>query len=228
MKNKIDHITPESSLGCFKLLSDKDLEVLNDRKTQISYLKGETIFKQGAFAPHVLFVNQGLVRVYLQTAPNKQLNISLAQKSDFLAFSAVFGENIHHYSASALVDCTICMIDKLALKNILLGNPEFALQISSRNMRIESRYMDIISNLSYKQMRGKLASALLYLSGEEFANEEIFSHLNRQVIADFASITSESAIKFMKEFEREGIIKLDGKRVDILKGDELLLISKNG
>lgn len=228
MNNKIDHNTPESSLGCFKLLSDEDLKILNDKKTQISYLKGETIFKQGAFAPHVLFVNQGLVRVYLQTAPNKQINIHVAQKGDFLAFSAAFGENIHHYSASTLVDSTICMIDKLALKQLLLGNPEFALQISSRNFRMESRYLDIIGNMSYKQMRGKLASALLYLAGEEFADEEIFPYLSRQDIADFASITSESAIKFMKEFEREGIIKLDGRMVKILKEGELALISKNG
>ncbi len=218
----------ETSLGCFQKLSAEELEFINGHKTQISYLKGETIFKQGAFAPHVLFVNQGLVRVYLQTGATKQLNIHIARQGDFMAFSSVFGENIYHYSAVALIDSAICMIEKDALKQLLLRNPEFALQITSRNYKDESRYLEIIGNLSYKQMRGKLASAILYLSSEEFQGENLFQYLTRQDIADFASITIESAIKFLKEFEKEGIIALEGKDIIITNVHDLMMISKNG
>ncbi len=218
----------ENTSGCFQKLSAEELAFINNKKTQIHYLKGETIFKQGAFAPHVLFVNHGLVRVYLQTGVNKQLNIHIARKGDFMAFSSVFGENIYNYSAVALVDSAICMIDKDALKQLLLRNPNFALQITSRNYTNESRYLEIISNISYKQMRGKLASALLYLSGEYFRDENLFQHLTRQDIADFASITIESAIKFLKEFEKEGIIRLDGKNIEVKDEKGLLSVSKYG
>lgn len=218
----------ENTSGCFQTLSAEELEFINSKKTQISYLKGETIFKQGAFAPHVLFVNQGIARVYLQTGANKQLNIRIAHKGDFMAFSSIFDENIYAYSAVSLVDSNICMIDKDALKQLLIRNPDFAMQITSRNYKNEKRYIEIIGNISYKQMRGKLASALLYLSGEEFVDDILFQHLNRQDIADFASITIESAIKFLKEFEKEGIIQLDGKNIEISNKNELLLLSKNG
>lgn len=214
--------------GCFQMLSLEELEFINDKKTRISYLKGETIFKQGAFAPHVLFVNQGFVRVYLQTGATKQLNIRIAKQGDFMAFSSVFGENIYKYSAVAVVNSTICMIDKDALKQLLVRNPDFALQITSRNYKNESRYLDIISNISYKQMRGKLASAVLYLAGDELAEDNIFQYLTRQDIADFASITIESTIKFLKEFEKEKIIKLDGKNIKIIDPKNLTIISKNG
>lgn len=218
----------ENTAGCFQKLSTEELEFINHKKTQINYLKGETIFKQGAFAPHVLFVNQGLVRVYLQTGVNKQLNISIAQKGDFMAFSSVFGENIYNYSAVSLTDSTICMIDKDALMQLLIRNPEFALELTSRNYKNEARYLEIIGNISYKQMRGKLASALLYLKRDDLKDENLFQYLTRQDIADFASITIESAIKFLKEFEKEGVINLDGKNIEILKENELMLISKNG
>lgn len=228
MKNNNIQDRIENTLGCFQKLNAEELDFLNNKKTQINYLKGETIFKQGAFAPHVLFVNHGLVRVYLQTGTNKQLNIRIAQKGDFMAFSSVFGENIYNYSAVALVDSAICMIDKDALKQLLLGNPRFALQITSRNYKNESRYLEIIGNISYKQMRGKLASALLYLSGEEFKEENLFQYLTRQDIADFASITIESGIKFLKEFEKEGIIKLEGKNISISEENKLRDISLRG
>ena len=213
---------------CFQYLNPDELEFLESRKTQITYLKGETIFKQGAFAPYILYVVDGLVKVFLQTGNKKQLNIRLATKGDFLAFSSVFGDNIYNYSAVALKDSTICMIDKTAMEQLLMKNADFAMRITSRNCRNEGRYLDIIQSISYKQMRGKLASALLYLSSEEFLEEDVFRYLTRQDIADFASITIESAVKFIKEFEKEGILKLMGKDIKIINKDKLEGIAKRG
>jgi CRP/FNR family transcriptional regulator len=77
-------------------------------------------------------------------------------------------------------------------------------------------------------MRGKLASALCYLSSQEFLYEKIFESLTRPDIADFAGITQESAVKFLKEFEREKLLKLEGKDIVIKDRTKLQLISKTG
>ena len=218
----------ENTPECFQYLKDDDLEFLKDKKKRIEYFKGETIFKQGAFAPYVLYVIEGLVKVYLQTGPGKQVNIRLVKKGDFLAFPSIFGGKVHTYSTSALKDSRICMIDKEALKQLLLKNPEFALEITSRNCKNESIYIDIIQNLTYKQMRGKLATALLYLSEADFLKEDVFHYMTRQDIADFASITLESAIKFLKEFEKEDLIMLEKKNIRILNFEVLRDIGKKG
>ena len=199
---------------------------ITENKTRITYLKGETIFKQGAFAPYILFVVKGLIKVYLQTGFEKQINLSLAKTGEFLAFSSIFGENIHTYSAQALKDSVICMIEKESLKEVLLNNPEFALEVTSKNYRNERHLLEIIKNISYKQMRGKLASGLLYLSDEEFLKENVFQFLTRQEIADFAGISTESAIKFLKEFEKEKLVKLKGKDIEISDRKKLEIISK--
>ena len=206
----------------------ENLDDLNAYKTRVQYLKGETIFKQGAFAPYVMYVVEGLVKVYLQTGVDKNMNISVASEGEFLAFSSVFGEPVHTYSAQAISNTQICMIEKESLKQILLDNPEFALKITSQNYTNERHLFEVIKNISYKQMRGKLASALLYLGQEEFTKKKIFEFLTRQDIADFASISAESAIKFLKEFEKENIISLNGKNIIIDDAAQLLNISKNG
>ena len=218
----------EKIAKCFSYLQPEELALLEKKKKQITYLKGETIFKQGAFAPYVLFVIDGLARVYLQTGNNKQINIWLAKQGDYMAFSAVFNETVYPYSAIALKDSIICMIDKEALKQVLMQNPAFGMRITAKNYRNENRYLEIIHNVSEKQMRGKLASALLYLSSDEFFEENAFQYLTRQEIADFASITTESAIKYIKEFEKEGILSLDGKNILIEKKKLLEEISRRG
>ncbi len=215
------------SAECFRGLYPEELEKLTDSKTRVHYLKGETIFKQGAFSPHVTYVLSGLVRVYLQTGHNRQLNIRLAAPGDFLSFSSVFGEATYNYSALAVKDSWVCMIEKNALRNLLQTNADFALRIVSRNCRNEQQLLDIIGNLSYKQMRGKLASALFYLSSESFLKEQVFQYLTRQDISDFAAISTESTIKFLKEFEKEGIIDLKKKDIEIKDWKKLEIISRN-
>ncbi len=211
----------EKTVACFRHLKPDELSLISSGKIELTYLAGENLFKQGAFSTHVLLVMNGLVKVYLQTGRNKQLNLKLAKSGDFLAFASVFGETIHTTSAIALTDTEICMIDKENMRKLLMNNAEFAMQITSRNFRDERQLLTVIGKITYKQMRGKLASTLLYLSGDEFSEEEVFPHLSRQDIANFASIATESAIKFLKEFERDGIIALEGKDIIILNRPEL-------
>ena len=210
---------------CFHLISREDLEALSEKRTQITYLKGETIFKQGAFAPHVLFIQSGLIRVYLQTGRNKVQNLWISKSGDFLAFSSLLGERTYSYSAVAMKDAELLMIDKESLRKLLQTNPEFGFRITSKNFNSEKHLMELVASLSYKQMRGKLATALLYLDSDLLRSEEVFNYLTRQDIADFASISVESVIKFLKEFEKEGILSLAGKDIVITDPQRLTEIS---
>ena len=215
-------------VACFRDLTTEELEQINRGKTELTYLAGENLFKQGAFSTHLLLITRGLVKVYLQTGREKQLNLQLVQTGDFLGFASLFGEMLHATSAVALTDTEVCMIDKEQMRTILLNNAQFAMRITSRNYRNERQLLTIIANMTYKQMRGKLASTLLYLSGENFSDQNLFQYLSRQDLANFASVATESAIKLLKEFERDGIIALEGKGITILNKTELEKIERLG
>lgn len=222
------HKKIEDSAHCFDVLYPAELEFIRDKKKQLGYARSEQIFKQGAFAPHVIYIIDGLVKVSIQTGFDKQMNIRVAKTGEFLAFSSIFGDSTYSYTATAIRNSTICMIEKEALRNLLEENAGFAMKITSKNCKTESHLFEIIKNVSYKQMRGKLASTLIYLSSTDFNGENIFTLLTRQELADFASISAESAIKILKEFEQEEIIELKGKDIIILKQDKLEDISSKG
>lgn len=219
-----DYRSPE----CFTELFPEELLQLEGKRTQLLYRKGENLIKQGAFASHVIYVIDGLVKLYLHTGMSRQINIRLAHKGDFLAFPALFGEDFYNYSAVAVKDTTVTMIDREALQGLLRENTSFAMRITTKNLRHEAFLLEIIQNLAAKQMRGKLASALLYLSQPEFMEERVFHYLTRQDIGDFASIPAESAIRFLKEFEKEGILQLERKEIQIRDQRRLEEISRKG
>jgi len=64
-------------------------------------------------------------------------------------------------------------------------------------------------------MPGKLAETLIYLNDEKFKDENVFFNLSRKDIADFAGISTESAVKILKNFEKDNIITLSDKHITI-------------
>jgi CRP/FNR family transcriptional regulator len=227
-KEKQPSLPDLRSPECFDELFPEELRQIDEKRTQLVYLKGENLIKQGALASHVIYVIDGLVRLFLQTGSQRQINIRLAHRGDFLAFPILFGEEYYTYSAVAVKDTTVSMIDKEALQGLLRENTAFAMRITAKNLRYEAFLLEIINNLISKQMRGKLATALLYLSQPEFREERVFQYLTRQELGDFASIPAESTIKFLKEFEKEEILHLEGKDIVILNQAKLEEISRKG
>lgn len=214
--------------NCFKKLYPLELEFINKKKVQIQYSKGENICKQGAFASSVLYISNGLVKLYLENFNKKITNIQILGASDFIGLSSIYGENIYNYSVVALKDTEICIIEKEALKELIEKNGAFASSLIKKFCKDESYLFERIRSLSYKQMNGRLADVLLYLTSDLHIEQLVFNYLNRKDIADFACISKESTVKLLNEFNNEGIIHIDGKQITVLKPEVLKKISKSG
>ena len=213
---------------CFKKLIPSELEFINQKSTQIQYRKGENICKQGAFASYVLYIADGLVINYLECQGNKNINVTISKTSEFIGLSAIFGDNIYNYSALALRDSSICLIEKESLKKLLLNNGIFASEIIKWYCDKEIQLFSKIKSLGHKQMHGRLADVLLYLSNDELKQDSIFSYLSRKDIADFACISTESIVRLLAELKNENIIEMKGKKIKILQMDLLKEISRRG
>ena len=51
---------------CFEALTEEQTALLEKKQVTVEYNKGEIIAKHGAFASHVVFLCEGLVKVYLE------------------------------------------------------------------------------------------------------------------------------------------------------------------
>jgi CRP-like cAMP-binding protein len=77
-------------------------------------------------------------------------------------------------------------------------------------------------------MNGRMADALLYIDSLKNEKAEIFQLLSRKDLADFAGISTESTVKLLKMFEKDGLIMLNEKDLRIVKYDALREISRKG
>ena len=216
------------SSKCFKKLIPSELEFINQNKTQILYRKGENICKQGAFASYVLYISEGLVKLYLESPQNKNINLKILKTSEYIGLSSIYADNIYHYSTIALKDSVICLIEKDSFRKLLAGNGHFASEIIKWYCKNEKQLFNKIQGLGNKQMHGRLADTLIYLCNENYQEEKVFPYLSRKDIAEFAGLSTESAVRILTELKNENIIDIAGRNIKILNPDLLKDISRRG
>jgi CRP/FNR family transcriptional regulator len=218
----------DKSSSCFKQLIPAELEFINHNKTQILYRKDENICKEKAFASNVLYIADGLVKLYLESPNNRHINLKILKTSEYIGLSSIYGDNIYHYSAKALEDSTICMINRDSFRKVLLDNGHFASEIIQWYCRKETQLFERIKSLGLKQMHGRLADTLLYLCDDGFDQDVLFNNISRKDIADFACISTESTVRLLTELKNEGIIEVADKKIRIIDRKHLLEISRHG
>lgn len=213
---------------CFQLLLPEEMEMVRASKTQVLFRKGDHLSKQGAFASYALFVINGLAMQYIEGESAKNFNLRIIQPGEFVGLSAVFSKNTFNYSSVALTDCQVYLVEKEAIVKIVKQNGVFGFNLIKRYCEQNSNLFDTLRNVLHKQMNGRLADTLIYLNGLKSEHPEIFQLLSRKDVADFAGISTESAVKLLKSFEKDNLIKLEEKDIKIINRETLVEIGKRG
>jgi len=107
-------------------------------------------------------------------------------------------------------------------------NGEFSFEILRKYCRQNTSLFETLNLVLSKQMNGRLADTLIYLHKIKQEYPTIFQMLSRKELAEFSGITTESAVKLLKTFEKENIIRLSDKDIEILNMNNLLEISRLG
>jgi len=213
---------------CFQMLSQEEAELVRASKTQVLFRKGDNLTKQGAFASYALFVINGLAKQYIEGEGGKSFNLRIIKPGEFVGLSAVFNKNTFNYSSVALTDCQVFLVEKETIASVIRQNGQFGFNMIKRYCEQNANLFDTLKALLYKQMNGRMASTLLYMDALKNENPEIFQLLSRKDLADFSGISTESAVKLLKSFEKDGLIELQEKDVVLLNYKELEEISKKG
>lgn len=213
---------------CFQTLSPEEVELVRSSKTQILFRKGDNLTKQGAFTSYTLFLIKGLAKQYIEGEDNKSFNLRIIKPGEFVGLSAIFQNNTFNYSSVALTDCQVFLIEKEAINRVCMQNSVFTTHIVRRYIEQNSNLYEKLTSVLYKQMNGRMAETLLYIDSLKSENNEIFQLLSRKDLADFAATSTESTVKLLKSFEKDGLIVLEEKDIRVLDYEAMREISRRG
>jgi CRP/FNR family transcriptional regulator, polysaccharide utilization system transcription regulator len=226
--------SPKNCVGCqcmspmFCLLSAEELQLVDANKINVHFKAGETIRKQGTFMSHVLSVNSGLAKLYLEGIEGRSAILRIVKPTNFIGGPGIYFDQMHHYTITALHDTSVCFIDLQVFKNVLKGNHRFAEEFLKDLSREVIKVYNRLIHLTQKQMPGRMADALLYLHEEIFMQPKFPMVLSRSDLAELSAMSKESAVKILRDFQKDGLIHISDHEIEILDYDTLLKISRIG
>ena len=212
----------------FKFLSDQEIERVNQCKTAVYYKKGETIRKQGAVLTHVISLNTGLAKVYLEGTNNKNIILAIIRPSSFIGGPGIFVDHKNHFTVTSLTDSCACFIELGIFKELLHKNKVFAEEYFKHLGNITLSAYNRLINLTQKQMAGRLADTLIYLSEEIFEARSFNMVLSKNDLAELSGMSRDNVVRNLKKFSDEGLIKNSGDRIEILNFKSLEHINDIG
>ncbi len=208
-------------------LRSEELERLGYSCVEVTFSKGDIIFKQNALSSNIIYIKEGLVSIHI-TGPEREQILKIAKGPSYLGIPTTLGDKINHYSATALTDVSVCFIDIETFKTFIANNKDFAYEIIVELCKNELGHFKRCVNQMQKQSPGRVAEALLFFADEIYENDQFTIPLNRHELGDLTGCSRENISRILMEFHKDGLIKIDGPDVEILKKEALKMISKNG
>ncbi len=171
--------------------------------------KKKTVYKQGARADAVFFVQKGKVRLSIASPSGTEVTIGTIRQGNFFGEGSLAGQPHRMSSATAMMDCQLVRIDKKAMLTALSGEPAFsALFVDYLLVRKIHYEEDLIGHLLDVDEK-KLARALLLLAdiGRNGTTENTVPKIDATTLAGMIGATRSRVNVLLKQFKKLGFIQ---------------------
>jgi CRP/FNR family transcriptional regulator len=214
----------------FSALPEPQLCTVSEAKNLVSHRKGQILFHEGTKPLGIFCVNRGVIKVYKTASNGKEQILYLAKEGYFLGYQALLGEERYSNSATVIKDAKICFIPKEAFLSSLSTNSDFFLRITKQLSHELGVMEEKLIDASQKSIRERLAFLLLQLANTYGVDggdhqQQIDLLLSREEIAGMVGTATESVIRLLSEFKKDGLIELDGKKIRIKNKKGLVRLS---
>ncbi|WP_298737153.1 Crp/Fnr family transcriptional regulator [uncultured Chitinophaga sp.] len=197
----------------------EQLSSLNSARVCSLYKKGQVIFQEGAYSFGIYCINSGKIKLSHSGDDGREQIIRLVKAGDIMGYKALLSGERYTATAIALEDAQVCFIPKDLFLSVLQSDPSLSLEMM-RILSSELRKAELkITHLAQKPVRERLAETLLFIHetyGVESDGQTLNVRLSREEIANLVGTATESAIRLLSEFKKEGMIELEGKKIRLL------------
>ncbi len=228
-------ILKELSSSADILTKDKDkseINTLNDLKnffddngTRFSFEKDTIIYREEEHSNFIYLINKGTVKSYQIDEQGKELVTALYKEDDLFGYTTFADNQPHKETATAMEDVELAGISAMQFNQILNDNPKIALQL----IQLLSDDLSIMKNqlleMAYGSVNRKTAATIIKFAEKINRKPEDPIKISRSDLASVAGIATETLIRALTSFKKQGLIKADGRNIKVIDLEKLKLMS---
>jgi CRP/FNR family transcriptional regulator, dissimilatory nitrate respiration regulator len=212
----------------FEGLPSDQMEDLVMILTDQVFRKGETVFSEGEEANGFYVVARGRVKVYKLSPDGKEQILHIFGPGDPFGEVPVFTGQRFPAHAEALEESRVLFFPKQSFVKLITQNPTLALNMLGVLSKRLRRFTALIDDLSLKEVPGRLAAHLLFLSRKEKGSKELELSITKAQLASLLGTIPETLSRILAKMTAQGLIETQGRRIRILDRESLQELVDSG
>lgn len=200
-----------------------EIKTLNDLKNFFDdngktffYSKGDKIYEEGNNSNYIYLIRKGVVKNFKFDHDGKELTTNLYQEDELFGYTS-FTQNIpYQESATAVKETELVGVSKQELKDVLDNNHKITLELIQLLTDDLSGARDQLLDMAYSSVNKKTASTILKFAEKLNHKRGEPIRISRNDLASVAGIATETLIRTLSSFKKEGLIEIEARNIKIL------------
>ena len=188
-----------------------------------AYNKGDVLFAEGGIPKGVFFLHSGLIKIVKYGMEGKEQIIEIAKAGDLVGFRAMLSDKTYNVDAKLLEDACIGYIQKSDFLKEINNNQKLrntVIRVLSKELQDRA---DLLTTMAQKTVRQRTSLALILLD-DIYKGAPI--NLSRDDLANFVGTATETVIRLLREFKKDGVVDIQGRKITILNIERLIELSE--
>jgi CRP/FNR family transcriptional regulator len=209
----------------FAALDDESATSLEATMTTRSIGRGHVVFAEGDPGDRLFVILDGKVKISRAAPDGRENLLALLGAGEMFGELSLFDPRPRTASATTVTTSTLASLDHDDLRPLLFERPEVAVQLLMALAQRLRRTNEAMADLVFTDVPGRVAKALLDLSGKFGVPEDgatrVRHDLTQEELAQLVGASRETVNKALSEFAHRGWLQLDGRSVLLLDPDRL-------
>ncbi len=205
-----------SKISVFNGLPPKQLQEVRQIADYRNFAKGEKVFFEGDRGIGFYVVVEGQVKIFKLAVDGKEHILHIVGPGDPFGEVAVFAGRSFPANAEALADSRLLFFPRDSFVALISRNPSLAMSMLAVLSTRLRQFAIQIENLSLKEVPGRLASYLIFLSGEQENSEGVMLPISKGQLASLLGTIPETLSRIFAKMAGQGLIEVNGRQISIL------------
>ncbi len=182
------------------------------------FSKKNTIYSEGDQPHRVYFLESGKIKTFHTSQEGKLFITSFVSEGDFFGFVDVLENQSYRETAETLEDSTLISISTVDFLRHVDENVHLEVFFRKALTTYLFQNEKMMFSMAYQSLRKRVALALVELA-ETFGgsiNKPFTIRLSREDLANRVGTATESVIRTLSEFKKEGLLEIKGGEMTII------------
>jgi CRP/FNR family transcriptional regulator, cyclic AMP receptor protein len=212
--------------GIFQGVDPSAVQDLRTALEPVSFPRAHVIFAEGELGDRLYIILSGKVKIGRKSPDGRENLLAVFGPSDMFGELSIFDPGPRTSTATTVTEVQAVTMDRTALREWIAKRPEIAEQLLRVIARRLRRTNNMLADLIFTDVPGRVAKALLQLA-HDFGTQEggmlrVTHDLTQEEIAQLVGASRETVNKALADFAHRGWLRLEGKSVLILEPQRLV------